>query len=1070
MIVQGTSGRDLLLGTSSGDTIYGYGEDDQLEGLAGSDLLNGGAGADTLYGGSGIDLLYGGAGDDLLSDAQAAGDLLNGEAGNDYLTVGELYWAVSSATLLGGIGNDTLVASAGSFVLHGQDDNDMFYVSSAVGNSWSVNTYATVDGGSGNDTIIGGRLQDIVFRGDLGNDLVDLSTSSAAIACDAGDDTVRLEKTEINRTLAAETLNISGGIGRDTITVSGRFFVSDGTTDVLLYGGDGDDLLSVEPEQWSGSSYGIARAYLEGGTGSDVLRCYGAVQVTFTGGLNSDIFELSAAQYDTQLAGERIYSASTGYVTVQPRPVVITDFQAGFGGDILDLGSLLNLLATGMTGPNPFYHGHIKFVQSNTDTIVKFDADGDTGPKSDVDVAILKKVNSNLITFDNLKLGENTAPQVNGPFRYTFTDTANDDVFSSVKGTVLTSDPDNNPITMILWFAHVDGDTATVDGQFGRFTLNLQSGDYNYSPYDGAMEAAPGSIYETFNIDVSDGVLTSSTFVEVRVDGANDTPTGTLTIVGTPLVGQSLSVLNTVQDRDGMMNGFEYQWYADGEPIIEGIHDTLLLGPELIGRSISVTLSYYDGFLTFETVEGSGTVVVTSPNDFYGDPGGVVANDTLTGNANANGMFGLGGNDTLYGLGGHDTIECGSSNDFAYGGDGDDLMSGGSGDDWLEGQNGNDMLDGGDGNDTLTGLTGNDVMLGGAGNDVFYSFVGQGPDTIYGGIGTDTLTISRSNLAIALTLNIANPEVLQTMADGTTIIGIEQINYRGSTGNDSVIGGGLNDTLIGNLGNDSLYGGWGLDSLSGEAGNDLLSGGGQNDILDGGGGNDTLDGGGGSDVMRGGTGNDTYIVDSATDTTEDTGGIDIVLTSVTYTIGANIENVTITSAASLARSATGNALANIITGSDGINVLSGLDGNDRIYGKAGADKLLGGNGDDTLSGGLGYDELTGSAGNDRFVFASDTEIGGGGTLLPSDLIRDFVQGQDRIDLSAIDAKTSTPLINEAFSFIGAAAFTAAGQVRAFTNVATNRTLIQGDLDGDKVADFQLQLVGLKTLAGADFVL
>jgi Ca2+-binding RTX toxin-like protein len=428
------------------------------------------------------------------------------------------------------------------------------------------------------------------------------------------------------------------------------------------------------------------------------------------------------------------------------------------------------------------------------------------------------------------------------------------------------------------------------------------------------------------------------------------------------------------------------------------------------------------------------------------------------------------GNDRINGSNLADTIKAGSGADTVVGGAGDDSVLGGAGDDWLEGQNGNDTLDGSDGNDTLTGLAGNDVILGGAGNDALYSFAGQGPDTIDGGLGSDVLTISRSNLTIPLKLNIANSNALQMLADGTNIVAIEQISYRGSTGVDNVIGGGLNDTLIGNLGNDSLYGGWGLDSLLGEVGNDLLNGGGQNDMLDGGGGNDTLDGAGGSDVMRGGTGNDSFVVDSATDTTEDTGGIDAVLTSVTFTINVNIENVTITSAASLARSATGNALANIITGSDGTNVLSGLDGNDKLYGKAGTDKLLGGNGDDTMSGGLGYDEFTGGAGNDRFMFVSDTEIGGGDTLLPSDLIRDLVQLEDRIDLSAIDAKSASPLTNEAFAFIGAAAFSAAGQLRTFTNVATNRTLIQGDVDGDKVADFQLQLAGLKAMAGVDFVL
>lgn len=438
--------------------------------------------------------------------------------------------------------------------------------------------------------------------------------------------------------------------------------------------------------------------------------------------------------------------------------------------------------------------------------------------------------------------------------------------------------------------------------------------------------------------------------------------------------------------------------------------------------------------------------------------------DWVAGNVADNYLSGGAGNDTLIGDG---TGAMRGGNDTLIGGAGNDSLDGGVGNDRLEGQDGNDTLLGGAGDDLLTGLAGADLMDGGAGNDSLYSFAGQGPDTIRGGDGIDLLQISRTNLTSNVLFSIR--DLVTTLPDGTSVSGIEKLNYHGSTGADVVQGGDLNDTIYGNLGNDGLAGFWGFDSLFGEAGNDTLNGGGQNDTLDGGGGNDSLDGGGGVDFMIGGGGNDIFVVDSGLDSVTDSGGIDTILTSVTLTLGSAIENGTLTSAASLARNLTGNALANTLTGSDAANVLSGLDGNDKIYGKAGADKLIGGNGDDSLSGGLGYDELTGGAGNDRFIFASLAEIGGGDQGLPSDLVKDFVQGQDRIDLSAIDSKTAT-VTNEAFSFIGSAAFTAAGQLHAFANSATNRTLIEGDVDGDKIADFQLQLVGLKTMAGTDFLL
>ena len=358
------------------------------------------------------------------------------------------------------------------------------------------------------------------------------------------------------------------------------------------------------------------------------------------------------------------------------------------------------------------------------------------------------------------------------------------------------------------------------------------------------------------------------------------------------------------------------------------------------------------------------------------------------------------------------------------------------------------------------------MLDGGIGNDMLYSFAGQGGDTIRGGEGIDTLQISRTNLSVGVLFSIR--DLTTSINDGTVVNGIEILHFRGTTGNDTVHGGELNDTLYGNLGNDYLAGYWGLDSLFGEAGNDTLVGSGQNDTLDGGGGNDSLDGGGGADVMRGGTGNDVYVVDTTLDLVEDSGGVDTVMAMITLTLSPTIENATAKAAANVGRNLTGNALGNVLTGHEGANVLSGLDGNDRLIGNGGADKLLGGNGDDTLWGGLGYDELTGGAGLDRFVFASLADSGGGDQNLPSDLIRDFVQGEDRIVLAAIDAKAAT-VGNEAFTFIGAAAFTAAGQLHAIRNTATNRTLIEGDVDGDRLADFQLQLVGLKTMVAADFI-
>jgi Ca2+-binding RTX toxin-like protein len=198
-------------------------------------------------------------------------------------------------------------------------------------------------------------------------------------------------------------------------------------------------------------------------------------------------------------------------------------------------------------------------------------------------------------------------------------------------------------------------------------------------------------------------------------------------------------------------------------------------------------------------------------------------------------------------------------------------------------------------------------------------------------------------------------------------------------------GMGGNDTLISGLGNDSLYGDSG------------------NDRLDGGAGDDYLDGGSGVDVMLGGNGNDTYMVDRAKDVVaEDSdSGNDTVYASVSYTLGANVENLFFqggsgaVSGAALAKGFTGigNDLDNRMEGAAGADVLKGGGGNDSLYGDSSNDRLDGGEGDDYLHGGFGYDMLTGGAGDDVFIFSTPPVKSSG-----YDTITDFTKGQDKIQL------------------------------------------------------------------------
>jgi Ca2+-binding RTX toxin-like protein len=201
-------------------------------------------------------------------------------------------------------------------------------------------------------------------------------------------------------------------------------------------------------------------------------------------------------------------------------------------------------------------------------------------------------------------------------------------------------------------------------------------------------------------------------------------------------------------------------------------------------------------------------------------------------------------------------------------------------------------------------------------------------------------------------------------------------------GNDSVNGNGGNDTLIGGADNDTLLGADGNDILSGGLGNDQLVGdnfgGAGNDSLSGGLGSDTLNGGLGSDTLVGGAGDDLYsvgvfntsIVEQANE------GNDIVNSSVSFTLPANVERLTLVGTGSTR--GTGNDLANLMLGNTGNNFLNGLAGNDTINGLDGNDTIRGGLGDDTIFGGNGVDTVRVNASGANIIL-TDTSVTGEGT-------------------------------------------------------------------------------------------
>lgn len=334
---------------------------------------------------------------------------------------------------------------------------------------------------------------------------------------------------------------------------------------------------------------------------------------------------------------------------------------------------------------------------------------------------------------------------------------------------------------------------------------------------------------------------------------------------------------------------------------------------------------------------------------------------------------------------------------------GNDILYGTSGNDSISAYSGDDFISTGAGNDTIQGGLGNDIMMGGTGNDMYY--VNDDGDQVieYENEGTDW---------VATTVSYELPDNIEKMS----LVGTAAINGRGNdldniiygnsnnnifdgkAGTNTLVGYGGDDTYIINVsnandsivetadnGNDTVKASitysisnkvnienlelTGSDDINGtgNSNNNYLIGNSGDNELRGLGGNDTLYGGGGADTLYGGLGDDTYIIDNTTTTIVDGAnqGNDTVISSINYTLGNNIENLTLSGTEDI--NGTGNALANVITGNDGDNLIEGKAGNDSLHGGLGNDTYVFnlGNGEDTI-----FETGSNSTYTDRIVFGS----------------------------------------------------------------------------------------------------
>jgi Ca2+-binding RTX toxin-like protein len=236
-----------------------------------------------------------------------------------------------------------------------------------------------------------------------------------------------------------------------------------------------------------------------------------------------------------------------------------------------------------------------------------------------------------------------------------------------------------------------------------------------------------------------------------------------------------------------------------------------------------------------------------------------------------------------------------------------------------------------------------------------------------------------------------------------------------------------------------LLGSPGADQLRGNAAANTIEAGAGNDWVDGGAGDDWIAGGSGDDILQGGSHGAagdliSYIGATAGVT------VNLALTTPQVTGGAGTDTI------SGFENLTGSRFADTLTGSAGPNALQGGEGNDLIWGSAGADRHSGG------------------PGADQFLYRSEAEIGNG--VDACDWILDF-QADDRLDLSRLDANLAKSG-NQAFSWIGTAAFRSPGQLRY--TVLNGIGLLEGNTIGSTGAEFQLLLPGAFALRGGTHVL
>jgi Ca2+-binding RTX toxin-like protein len=793
----------------------------------------------------------------------------------------------------------------------------------------------TMYGGTGNDTYYVDNIGDVVIEAvDEGTDTV---RSSVSFILGTNLEQLVLTNTDsINGTGNELNNNIYGNAANNILTGNdgNDYLSSDGGVDIL-YGGEGNDTLI--------GGTGIDTMY--GGSGNDTYYVDNAgdiaaenldegtdsVRSTITYTLGDNLENLTLTNTDAingtgNSLDNRIYGNS-GSNTLSGNEG--NDYLSAGDGDDTLYGGIGNDSLIGGIGADTMYGGSgndTYYIDNLNDVVTEAVDEGTDSVQSSI----------TYILGDNL---ENLTLTGTDPINGTGNDVAN----------VINGNNASNILSGL-------GGNDTLTGKDSDDTLYGGEGNDTLNGGIGADIMIGGSGNDTYYVDNAGDTVT-----EAADEGTDTVRSSVSFILGDNLEQLVLTGTDAINGTGNELNnniygnianntltgniGNDYLSGADGDDILIGMagNDTLIGGTgvdNMIGNSGNDT--YY--------VDNAGDIVTE-----YADEGTDSVRSTIT--------YTLGDNLENLTLTGTDAINGtgNASNNTIYGNAGSNILIGNDGNDYLSADTGDDTLRGGAGNDTLIGGTGADIMIGGMDNDTYY-VDNTGDTTIEtADEGTDTV---RSSVTFTLGDNL----------EQLVLTGTDAIDGTGNELNNNIYGNVANNTLTGNDGNDYLSADGGDDTLIGKAGND------------------TLIGGTGVDIMIGNSGNDTYCVDNTGDIVTEYAdeGTDAVRSSVTYTLGSNIENLTLTGTDPV--NGTGNELNNVIYGNSASNILSGVGGNDTLAGSNADDTLIGGTGNDVLNGGTGSDTYVFSSGsnNDTITDSGSDALFQDRVLFTDDVLRDTV--------------------------------------------------------------------------------